>query len=37
MTALSLPDLAAFAWFAGAWIVYSFVIENTAKGRTSIL
>ncbi len=36
MTALSLPDLAAFAWFAGAWIIYSIVIENTAKGRTSL-
>jgi uncharacterized membrane protein len=36
MTALSLPDLAAFAWFAGAWIVYSIVIEKTAKGRTSL-
>ncbi len=36
MTALALPDLAAFAWFAGAWIVYSIVIEKTAKGRTSL-
>src|SRR6478736_7132708 len=36
MTPLSLPDLAAFAWFAGAWIVYSIVIEKTAKGRTSL-
>ena len=33
---LALPDLAAFAWFAGAWIIYSIVIENTAKGRTSL-
>jgi uncharacterized membrane protein len=36
MTALTLPDLAAFVWFAGAWIVYSIVIEKTAKGRTSL-
>ncbi len=36
MTALALPDLAAFAWFAGAWIIYSIVIEKTAKGRTSL-
>ena len=36
MTALTLPDLAAFAWFAGAWIVYSIVIEKSAKGRTSL-
>ena len=28
MTALTLPDLAAFAWFLGAWIVYSIVIER---------
>ena len=25
---LTLPDLAAFAWFLGAWIVYSIVIER---------
>jgi uncharacterized membrane protein len=36
MTALTLPDLAAFTWFAGAWIVYSIVIEKSAKGRTSL-
>jgi uncharacterized membrane protein len=36
MTALTLPDLAAFVWFAGAWIVYSIVIEKTTKGRTSL-
>ena len=34
--ALTLPDLAAFAWFVGAWIVYSIVIEKTAKGRSSL-
>jgi len=36
MTALSLPDLAACAWFLSAWIVYSIVIERSAKGRTSL-
>ena len=36
MTALTLPDLAAFAWFVGAWIVYSIVIEKSAKGRSSL-
>lgn len=36
MTALTLPDLAAVAWFVGAWIVYSIVIEKTAKGRSSL-
>jgi uncharacterized membrane protein len=36
MTALSLPDLLAFAWFLGAWIAYSIVVEKTAKGRTSL-
>jgi uncharacterized membrane protein len=33
MPAFTLPDLAAFAWFASAWIGYSIVIEKTAKGR----
>ena len=36
MIALAWPDLAAFAWFAGAWVIYSIVIEKTAKGRTSL-
>jgi uncharacterized membrane protein len=36
MTALTLPDLLAFAWFLGAWIVYSAVIENTAKGHDGL-
>ena len=36
MTALTLPDLAAFAWFVGAWIIYSIVIEKSAKGRSSL-
>jgi uncharacterized membrane protein len=36
MPAFTLPDLAAFIWFLGAWIAYSVVIERTAKGRTSL-
>lgn len=36
MTVLTLPDLAAFAWFVVAWIAYSLVIEKSAKGRTSL-
>jgi Protein of unknown function, DUF599 len=36
MTILTLPDLAAFVWFVGAWIVYSIVIERSAKGRTAL-
>ncbi|MBI4367262.1 MAG: DUF599 domain-containing protein [Deltaproteobacteria bacterium] len=33
MPALTLPDILAIAWFLGAWIAYSIVIEKTAKGR----
>jgi uncharacterized membrane protein len=36
MTALTPPDLLALAFFLVAWIGYSIVIENTAKGRTSL-
>jgi uncharacterized membrane protein len=36
MMALSLLDTIALAWFVGAWIVYSLVIEKTAKGRSSL-
>ena len=36
MTTLALPDLLAFAWFLGAWIAYSYVIEKTAKGRSGL-
>jgi len=36
MTSLSFPDIAAFVWFTGAWIIYSIVIEKTQKGRTSL-
>ena len=33
MPTFTLPDLLAFAWFLGAWLAYSIVIEKTAKGR----
>ena len=36
MASLTLPDLLAFAWFMGAWIAYSIVIEMTEKGRTGL-
>lgn len=36
MPAFTLPDLLAFAWFLGAWIAYSVVIERTAKGRSGL-
>jgi uncharacterized membrane protein len=36
MPVLTLPDILAIAWFAGAWIVYSIVIERTDKGRRSL-
>ena len=36
MPAFTLPDLLAFAWFLGAWIAYSIVIEKTAKGRSGL-
>ena len=36
MLAFTLPDLLAFAWFLGAWIAYSIVIEKTAKGRSGL-
>lgn len=36
MPAFALPDLIALAWFLLAWIVYSIVIEKTAKGRESL-
>jgi uncharacterized membrane protein len=36
MTVLTWPDLAALAWFLGAWIAYSIVIERSAKGGTSL-
>lgn len=36
MAAFTLLDLAAFAWFLGAWLVYSLLIEKTAKGRRGL-
>jgi uncharacterized membrane protein len=36
MPAFTLPDLLALAWFLGVWIVYSLVLERTAKGRRSL-
>ena len=36
MTILTLPDILAFAWFLAAWMIYSLVIENTAKGRDGL-
>ena len=36
MPALTLPDLLAIAYFVGAWIVYSLVIERTDAGRRSL-
>ena len=33
---LSLPDGLALAWFLGAWIAYSIIIEKTAMGRSSL-
>ncbi len=33
---ITLPDLASFIWFVAAWIVYSIVIERSAKGRTGL-
>ena len=36
MLAFTLPDILALGWFVGSWIVYSLVIEKTAKGRDSL-
>jgi uncharacterized membrane protein len=36
MAAFTLPDLLAFAWFLGAWIGYSLIIEKSAKGRSGL-
>jgi uncharacterized membrane protein len=33
---LHVSDIIAISWFLGSWIVYSLVIENTAKGRSSL-
>jgi uncharacterized membrane protein len=34
--ALALPDLLAIAWFFGAWMTYSVVIERSTKGRSGL-
>jgi uncharacterized membrane protein len=36
MPVLTLPDILAFAYFIGAWIAYSIVIEKTPTGRQSL-
>jgi uncharacterized membrane protein len=36
MQAFTPADWLALAWFLGVWIVYSWVIEKTAKGRASL-
>jgi len=36
MAAFTLLDLLAFAWFIGAWLGYSLLIERSAKGRRSL-
>jgi uncharacterized membrane protein len=36
MAAFTLFDLVALAWFVGAWIGYSLLIEKTAKGRSGL-
>jgi uncharacterized membrane protein len=35
-TPVTLPDLIAIAYFFGAWIIYSIVIEKTPAGRGSL-
>ncbi len=36
MATFTLLDLLAFAWFLGAWIGYSLLIEKSAKGRSGL-
>lgn len=36
MPVLTLPDILACAWFLGAWLVYSIVIERSGKGRRGL-
>jgi uncharacterized membrane protein len=36
MFGLTTWDWLALAWFVGVWVVYSVVIEKSAKGRTSL-
>jgi len=33
---LASPDVLAVTWFVAAWVIYSLVIEKTAKGKTSL-
>ncbi|MDO9413038.1 MAG: DUF599 domain-containing protein [Pseudolabrys sp.] len=36
MLAFTLPDTLALGWFLACWLIYSVVIEKTAKGKTSL-
>ena len=36
MAAYTPFNLLALAWFLGAWIGYSLLIEKTAKGRSGL-
>jgi uncharacterized membrane protein len=36
MPVLGLPDIIALAWFLGAWIIYSIVIEKSSHGGRSL-
>ncbi|MGH6664210.1 MAG: DUF599 domain-containing protein [Pseudolabrys sp.] len=36
MLTFSLPDMLALAWFIGAWLAYSMIIEKSARGRISL-
>lgn len=36
MPVLPLPDILAIAYFIGAWLAYSLVVEKTAMGRRSL-
>jgi uncharacterized membrane protein len=36
MPVLTLPDILAVAWFLGAWLGYSYLIESTATGRSGL-
>ncbi len=36
MASFTLFDLLAFAWFLGAWLGYSLLIEKSAKGRSGL-
>jgi hypothetical protein len=36
MLSFTLPDDLALGWFLGCWIVYSLVIEKTARGGAGL-